>query len=71
MEGIIGKRILRCSDGHLFISSETSRLLLSLHFGSRRLMKCPVDGRMRMMSNVESKDLPESEVLRLIAESDG
>jgi hypothetical protein len=71
MEGIVGKRILRCSDGHLFISSESARLLLSLHFVPRRLMRCPVDGRFRMMSDVNSKDLPESEVLRLIAGNGG
>lgn len=65
MEGIIGDRILRCSDGHLFVSGEGSRLLLSLHLGPKRLMRCPVDGRLRMMSNVNSKDLSESELAQL------
>jgi hypothetical protein len=62
MEGIIGNRILRCSDGHLFTSSEGARLLLSAHFGPKRLMRCPVDGKFRMMSNVNSKDLTEAEL---------
>lgn len=61
MEGIIGDRILRCSDGHLFISSERARLFDSLHFGPKRLMRCPVDGKLRMMQNVNSKDLTEGE----------
>jgi hypothetical protein len=61
MEGIIGNRILRCSDGHLFTSSEGSRLFLSMHLGSKRLMRCPVDGKLRMMENVDSKDLSEAE----------
>ena len=62
MEGIIGRRILRCSDGHLFTSSEGSRLFLSVHLGPKRLMRCPVDGKWRMMSNVNSKDLAEAEL---------
>lgn len=62
MEGIIGRRILRCSDGHLFTSSEGSRLFLSMHFGPKRLMRCPVDRKWRMMENVNSKDLTESEL---------
>jgi hypothetical protein len=63
MEGIVGDRILRCSDGHLFVSSESSRLLGSVHFGPKRLMRCPVDGKLRMMGNVDSKDLTEEELL--------
>jgi hypothetical protein len=62
MEGIIGNRILRCSDGHLFTSTESSRLLLSAHFGPKRLMRCPVDGKWRMMENVSSKDLTEEQL---------
>jgi hypothetical protein len=63
MEGIVGDCILRCSDGHLFVSSESSRLLGSVHFGPKRLMRCPVDGNLRMMENVDSKDLTEEELL--------
>lgn len=57
MEGIIGDRVLRCSDGHLFVSSEGVRLLGSLHLGPKRFMKCPVDGKWRMAGNVNSRDL--------------
>jgi hypothetical protein len=59
---VIGDRVLRCSDGHLFTSSEGARLLLSLHFGPKRFMRCPVDGKWRMCENVNSKDLTEAEL---------
>lgn len=61
MDGMIGDRILQCSDGHLFTSSEGSRLLGSLHFGPKRLMRCPVDGRWRMAANVDSATLTEAQ----------
>lgn len=54
---IIGERILRCKDGHLFVSSETSRLVGSIHLGSSRLMRCPVDGKFVKASNVPEKSL--------------
>jgi hypothetical protein len=62
VEGVIGRRILRCSDGHLFTSSESIRLFLSLHLGPKRLMRCPVDHKWRMMQNVNSTDLTEAEL---------
>ncbi len=62
MEGIVGDRILRCSDGHLFVSSEGTRLLLSMHLGPKRFMRCPVDKKWRMAGNVNSKDLTEQEI---------
>jgi hypothetical protein len=54
---VFGDRILRCSDGHLFVSHESSRLFGSVHMGPFRLMQCPVDGKMRMCGNVPEKDL--------------
>lgn len=62
MEGIIGDRILRCSDNHLFVSTEGTRLLGSLHFGPKRFMKCPVDGKWRMAGNVNSRDLTPAQL---------
>jgi hypothetical protein len=62
MEGIVGDRILRCSDGHLFVSSEGGRLFLSVHFGPKRFMRCPVDRRWRMAGNVNSRDLTPEEI---------
>jgi hypothetical protein len=62
MEGIIGDRILRCSDGHLFISGEGARLLTSVHLGPKRLIRCPVDKKLRMAGNVNSSDLTEQEL---------
>jgi hypothetical protein len=62
MEGIIGDRILRCSDGHLFTSREGTRLFLSVHFGPRRLLRCPVDKKWRMARNVNSRDLTPAEL---------
>jgi hypothetical protein len=64
MEGIIGDRILRCSDGHLFVSGEAARLFQSIHLGAKRLIRCPVDNRMRLAGNVNSADLTEQELER-------
>lgn len=61
MERIFGRRILRCSDGHLFTSSESSRLLRTIHLGPKRLMRCPVDRRWRLVGNVDAKELTEAE----------
>lgn len=62
MEGIIGDRILRCSDGHLFVSSESARLFRSVHLGLKRFMRCPVDNRWRIARNVNSSDLTKQEL---------
>jgi hypothetical protein len=62
MDGIIGDRILRCSDGHLFVSGEGSRLFKSVHFGPKRLIRCPVDNKLRVAGNVNSADLTELEI---------
>jgi len=62
MEGIIGDRILRCSDGHLFISGELARLFGSVHMGTKRLIRCPVDGKLRMAGNVNSAELTDEEI---------
>ncbi len=62
MEGIVGDRILRCSDGHLFVSGESARVFMSLHFGPKRLIRCPVDKKWRMAGNVNSSDLTEQEI---------
>jgi hypothetical protein len=55
--GIFGDRILRCTDGHLFVSSESSRLFGSVHLGPFRVIQCPVDGKMVTASNVRAKSL--------------
>jgi hypothetical protein len=62
VDGIIGDRILRCSDGHLFVSGEGARLFLSVHLGPKRLIRCPVDRKFRMAGNVDSADLTEQEL---------
>jgi hypothetical protein len=62
LEGVIGRRMLRCSDGHLLTSSEGARLFSSLHLGSKRLMRCQVDRKWRVMQNVNSADLTEAEL---------
>jgi hypothetical protein len=62
MEGIIGDRILRCSDGHLFVSGEGARLFMSVHLGPKRFLRCPVDRRWRVAGNVDSADLTEQEI---------
>jgi hypothetical protein len=54
---IFGDRILRCTDGHLFVSSESSRLFGSIHMGPFRYMQCPVDGKMVKCGNVRAASL--------------
>jgi len=54
---VFGDRILRCTDGHLFVSSETSRLFGSVHLGLVRWMRCPVDGKFVTASNVRQRTL--------------
>lgn len=54
---VFGDRILRCSQGHLYTSSETARLAGSIHLGPKRLMYCPLCQKMRMTSNVPAKTL--------------
>jgi hypothetical protein len=62
LEGIVGDRILRCSDDHLFVSNETARLFRSVHLEARRIIRCPVDGEWRVATNVNSADLTEAEL---------
>jgi hypothetical protein len=62
MEGIIGDRILHCSDGHLFVSGEGARLFMSVHLGPKRLLRCPVDRKWRMAGNINSANLTEQEI---------
>jgi hypothetical protein len=62
VEEIVGDRILRCSNGHLFASSEIARLFALVHLGAERFMRCPVDGKWRMASNVNSGDLTDAEL---------
>jgi hypothetical protein len=54
---VFGDRVLRCSDGHLFVSGESQRLFGSVHLGWWRMMQCPVDGRFRMCGNAPEKSL--------------
>src|SRR6476646_6775887 len=54
---VFGDRILRCSDGHLFVSSESSRLFGSIHMGPFRKMQCPVDGKIVTCGNVREASL--------------
>ena len=59
---VFGDRILRCSRGHLFTSSEAGRLFGSIHLGPARLMVCPVCGKMRMTTNVRASTLTEEQL---------
>src|SRR5215470_11520891 len=54
---VFGDRIMRCSDGHLFTSSESSRLFGSIHMGPFRKMQCPVDGKVVTCGNVREASL--------------
>ncbi|HEY3872535.1 MAG TPA: hypothetical protein VGM10_29535 [Actinocrinis sp.] len=59
---VFGDRILRCSQGHLYTSSETARLAGSIHLGPKRLMLCPLCQKMRMTSNVRAATLTPQEL---------
>jgi hypothetical protein len=61
---IFGERIQRCSDGHLFVSTESSRLFGSVHLGPFRRMQCPVDGKIVTVSNVRARSLTPEELQR-------
>lgn len=54
---VFGDRVLRCTDGHLFVSSESSRLFGSVHLGPFRKIQCPVDGKIVTAGNVSAKSL--------------
>jgi hypothetical protein len=54
---VFGDRIMRCSDGHLFVSGESSRLFGSVHLGPFRKMQCPVDGKIVTVGNVRADSL--------------
>jgi hypothetical protein len=54
---VFGDRILRCTDGHLFVSSASSRLFGSIHLGPVRKIQCPVDGNIVTASNVRASAL--------------
>ena len=54
---IFGDRILRCTDGHLFVSSASSRLFGSVHLGPFRRIQCPVDGKIVNAGNVRANGL--------------
>ena len=62
MEGIVGDWILRCAQGRYFTSGEGARLFDSVHLGSKRFMRCPVDGKCGIASNADSNDLTEQEL---------
>lgn len=54
---VIGDRILRCRKGHLFVSGEGSRLFASVHLGPARMIRCPVDGKFGLATNVRESSL--------------
>jgi hypothetical protein len=59
---IFGDRIMRCTDGHLFVAGQTSRLFGSVHLGPFRRMQCPVDGKIVTASNVKADTLTPEEL---------
>ena len=59
---IFGDRIMRCTDGHLFVASGSSRLFGSLHLGPFRRMQCPIDGKIVMVGNVRAKSLTREQI---------
>ena len=62
MDGWIGPRVMRCSNGHLFTAGEGKRIFGSLHFGPARLMQCPIDGKWGLVGNVDRRNLTEDQL---------
>lgn len=60
---MVGTQYGRCSDGHVFPIGLTDHVL-SLHLGARRLLRCPVDKRWRMVAMVWEQDLTAEELER-------
>jgi hypothetical protein len=44
------------------VSGEAARLFQSIHLGPKRLIRCPVDQKLRIAGNVNSADLTEHEI---------
>ncbi|NJP88760.1 MULTISPECIES: hypothetical protein [Nonomuraea] len=60
---MIPDRIVRCSDGHLYTAQWAPFFSLrAVRLGSRRFARCPVDGRWRLVTTVEPRDLTEAEI---------
>jgi len=51
----------RCADGHVFKLSVANRLL-SVHLGSSRLGRCPVDKKWTRISTVSANELTEEQL---------
>ena len=62
VDGWIGPRVMRCSNGHLFTAGEGKRILGSVHFGPARLMRCPVDGTWGFVRNVDRRNLTQAQL---------
>lgn len=60
--GVFGDRFMRCTDGHFFVSSESSRLFGSVHLGPFRKMQCPVDGKFVTVGNVRKANMTAEQV---------
>ena len=50
-----------CGDGHVFQQSAASRLL-SLHVGSSKIARCPVDGKWGRIKRVNANDLTDEQL---------
>ncbi|GAB3916696.1 hypothetical protein GCM10011575_25310 [Microlunatus endophyticus] len=57
MFNIFGDRVMRCSNNHLFVATQGSRLFSSIHLGPFRVMQCPLDGKVGMCGNVDANSL--------------
>jgi hypothetical protein len=51
----------RCAAGHVFHLSISGRVL-SLHVGSSRIGRCPVDGKWGRITIVSANELTEAEI---------
>jgi hypothetical protein len=57
------EKIIRCSDGHLYTARWIPLVSFrSVRLGSRRLARCPVDGRWRLARSVDPGELGEAEI---------
>ncbi len=54
--------IFRCSDGHLFSANLLKLVFLSVHFGTAKFLRCPVDHKWRMAYRIDPATLSETEL---------
>jgi hypothetical protein len=54
--------LYRCSDGHIFVAHWTELAWASAHFGTSHFLRCPIDHRWRMATQITQVGLTADQV---------